>query len=321
MKRFFLTIAIMVAAVCTAQNSYSQGTNNRKVVIIKEKDGGKESSKRSYSSYDESSANMITRNFEFRGDGIRGIKAGGVFDIQVVKGRSGKVSVTAPEKTMEHIIVSNTNGIIVLKIENGYNVVNGRSRSVGWLKQRTLKGPIKVKIESSSLSKIELSGAAKLVARENYSEDECKIELSGASQALIDEVRAREIDLDLSGASNVKIKTDCDKLDIEMSGASKLNLECNASIMDSEFGGASNALIKGEVENVKIEASGASKCSADNLKIKHLKIDISGASSVNTFVKKSVTGEVSGASSFTYSGDPDRVIIDKSRGSSVKQRQ
>ena len=122
--------------------------------------------------------NLSSKSFKF--SSLQGVKAGSIFQIEVTKGRSGKVTIYAPKETLEHVIVSENGGILSLRIENGYSVGSGKK---GWFyRNKNLKGPIKIAADLNSLSEIELSGAATLYSKESFSEKSCKIDLSGASK-------------------------------------------------------------------------------------------------------------------------------------------
>ena len=268
-------------------------------------------------SYAQNDETLKSKSYKF--SSLSGIEAGSVFQITVQKGRSGKVTVYAPAKTLDHVIVSESGGVLRLRIENGYNVGNGKKR---WFSSsKDLEGPIKVAVEMPSLAKIELSGAATLHSKETFSEKNCEIELSGASKVRLGEVNANVLDLNMSGASELVLAGSYDIIKTDLSGATKTFLSSgSAKKVEVEISGASKLNLSGKAEVANLEVSGASHFEGSEFQAKEAVVEISGAAKAQINVQKRVSGEVSGASSFTYTGNPDKVILEKSRGASVTHK-
>ena len=95
---------------------------------------------------------------------------------------------------------------------------------------------------------------------------------------------------------------EAEKLDIEVSGASKFNANINCQSLKASVSGASSASIGGEAMNAEISVSGASKLSSENLNTDYADIDISGASKAEIICNKNITGNVSGASKLSFGG-------------------
>ncbi|CAN5470875.1 head GIN domain-containing protein [soil metagenome] len=109
-------------------------------------------------------------------------------------------------------------------------------------------------------------------------------------------------DLDISGASNAvvaNIRTD--SLQLEASGASKIKID-------------------GVVKSVQADASGASKIDAESLQAENADVDSSGASSVTVSPSNDLNADATGASSVYYTGEPKNVKQNSSGASSVKKK-
>ncbi|MDQ4123565.1 MAG: DUF2807 domain-containing protein [Acidobacteriota bacterium] len=108
--------------------------------------------------------------------------------------------------------------------------------------------------------------------------------------------------LDLSGASKADVKNvRTDKFELDLNGASKINLE-------------------GEVATFIADMSGASNLDAENLKTAKAVIEASGASKANIFVTEDLNADASGASKIFYAGNPKTVREDESGASRVSPR-
>ena len=301
MKKLFAPLMIACAvAFASANPAFSQKAKGGKVVVV-------------------NSSESSLRSKTYKLQSVSGIKAGSVFDIEITRGRSGKVTISAPSETLEHIIVSESGGILTLRLENGYNISNSKSR--WYSRTKNLKGPIKVSADIQSLSSIDLSGAAKLTAKESFSEKNCDIELSGATKVSLSKLNASSIKIDMSGASELSFTGSFETAKADLSGASKLSVNGNFSEkLDADLSGASKLTISGKTDRTELECSGASVFSGAGFVTKDLAIEMSGASKVAVGVQKRIAGEVSGASSLVYYGDPDKVIIEKSHGASVGRK-
>ena len=112
-----------------------------------------------------------------------------------------------------------------------------------------------------------------------------------------------EIDgLNISGASGAVVtNVKSDSLELKASGASKVKVE-------------------GEVKNLKSEASGASKIDTENLRAENADVEASGASNSTVFSSNELKADASGASSIYYIGEPKNINQKSSGASSIKKK-
>lgn len=128
--------------------------------------------------------------------------------------------------------------------------------------------------------------------------------------------------LESSGATNInmtdKIKTD--ELSIEISGASEIKGEVEATKLKIDINGASVAKLKGTVVDARLEASGASVINAFDLHTDICHANTSGASGIRIFVKDQLIADASGGSFIYYKGSPASTNLNSSGGSSIKNK-
>ena len=110
--------------------------------------------------------------------------------------------------------------------------------------------------------------------------------------------------IEISGASSFSSDEEikAEELDIEVSGASKFEANINCQSLKTSVNGASSASIGGKAVNAEISVSGASKLSSENLNTDYADVDISGASKAEIICNKNITGEASGASKLSFGG-------------------
>ncbi|MCK5839679.1 MAG: DUF2807 domain-containing protein [Bacteroidales bacterium] len=128
--------------------------------------------------------------------------------------------------------------------------------------------------------------------------------------------------LELSGAVEIKGegRLDFNKLNIDASGATEINMDITAGILKMDISGASEVSLSGDADEVYIEASGASELSTHDLETKTFFLDISGAGEATIYVTEKLDVTVSGAAHVAYSGNPEFVNQDVSGAASIKSR-
>ncbi|WP_162054044.1 head GIN domain-containing protein [Pontibacter pamirensis] len=112
--------------------------------------------------------------------------------------------------------------------------------------------------------------------------------------------------VDISGGvkvtGNSTFKTDA--LELDMSGASKVNLDINTDRLEADMSGASKIELTGRADEVDMDMSGASKVEAADLQAKRVKVEASGASKVRVYATETLDISASGATSISYKGSP-----------------
>jgi hypothetical protein len=123
--------------------------------------------------------------------------------------------------------------------------------------------------------------------------------LSGASRGNLDGFRStRLVEIDVSGASQLRGRIEAGDGRVKASGASQVDLS-------------------GSANNVTVEASGASQLHLSGLEVNDADVEASGASSVSIDCSGRLDVRASGASRVRYRGNPSMGKIDTSGASSV----
>lgn len=141
--------------------------------------------------------------------------------------------------------------------------------------------PMKARISAPAFRKIKTSGGT---------------ELSSENQ-----LEGRSLEIDLSGASAVKLELNVQQLSINSSGASKLDLW-------------------GAVQGAEVEMSGASQLKGGDCVIGDLSVKSSGAAQTDVHVTGTLSVKASGASSVRYAGEPTQVETKLSGAASAKKQ-
>ncbi len=145
-----------------------------------------------------------------------------------------------------------------------------------------------------SLIKTEVSGGTLKISMKDRISPKNKIRIKISMPELND--------LDISGATNAlvsNVKTD--SLRLEASGASKIS-------------------VNGEANSLESDASGASSIDAVNLKVEDAEVEASGASNTTVSATNKLKADASGASTIYYTGEPKNLSQKTSGASSIKRK-
>lgn len=198
-----------------------------------------------------------------------GISVSSAFDVYINQGNEEAVAVSAAEvKHRDRIKVEVKAGILYV----GYDS-DGKSWSNGNKK-------LKAYISFKQIDMLKVSGA-------------CDVFISGI-------LKADVLNIDQSGASDVKGKLDVNKLTVDLSGASDM-------------------MVTGTATQLSIEASGASDFKGYDLATDVCNAKASGASDIKITVNKQLSAQASGASDVRYKGNGEIKEVKSSGSSSVSK--
>lgn len=229
------------------------------------------------------SGNLITQEMDFTD--FTKLEIGHVFQARVTRADSFSVSVTVDDNLLEYVTVRKSGKTLSVSLEGGYAYI-GTTKIV--------------EITMPGIDKLSLSGGANGIVSGFSSLERLELEASGASTFYIDDMKAGDTSLEVSGASRVSGDIEIAEGRFDVSGASSLDLE-------------------GYARDISLEASGASHASLVKFSVSNAAVDISGASVATVNASGSIDGNVSGASRLTYLGNP-ALAIEVSSDSTVGHR-
>jgi len=232
----------------------------------------------------EKNGPITTQHYDFTD--FTGVDVGNAFKLEVIPATSYNVTITAGENVLKRINVSKSGSTLIIDID-------------GWA--FIWRSSPRVTISMPVLTYLRLSGASEGSALGFKSSEDFKIDLSGASSLDIDMETGFFI-AEVSGASDVRGRLTAAGSDIDLSGASHMELTGSGGDIKLHGSGASSAdLTYFSVINADIEFTGAS----------HGTLDVSGRLDV----------DLSGASSLDYLGNPTLGKKEVSGASDLEQKQ
>lgn len=217
--------------------------------------------------------------------------------------------------------------IIVPDARMGNGIVQTQTREVGSFNRIDVSGAIEVELSQGDASAVmieadenlhpfiftEVRGGELKIYTEGY------LASSSAIKAYVTFVQLHQIDI--SGAVKVEGNNPfiLEKLSINASGASKVELDVEAEKVMADLSGASRLFLRGTAVRFSSEGSGASKIEAFEFITDKADVNLSGASHAYIFAKQSLKADCSGASTVRYKGEPKELHINTSGASSVNK--
>jgi Putative auto-transporter adhesin, head GIN domain len=184
---------------------------------------------------------------------FHGINVASAFDVYINQSNEEAVAVSAEEtKFRDRIKVEVKDGILFIRYDNeGLHWGSGNKK-------------LKAYISFKAIDKLTISGA-------------CDVFITGT-------LKADDLMINQSGASDLKGKIDAKKLSVDLSGASDITISGNTAQLD-------------------VEASGASDFKGFDLVTDICNVTASGASDIKITVNKELSARASGASDVWYKGE------------------
>ena len=190
--------------------------------------------------------NPTSKNF--RVNAFHSLEIGNAFEIHIKKGNVFSISALGRAEDLQEIELK----------QNGNNLHVYRDTKWSWGWNKDSKKVI-LNITMPKIMNGEFSGAAKVFINGFTDEEQVRLSFSGASKVDIAEINADKLILDFSGASKANLAGHVGKLEIETSGASHLILdELYARDVDVNSSGASHIQVNAQ-KTLQVDASGASK--------------------------------------------------------------
>jgi len=234
--------------------------------------------------------------------GFTGIDASGVFEITVTKGNTESLSIEADNEVMPYIRSEVQNGVLHLYIDKAVKNV------------RILKAFIVMK----NLDYVALSGACKLTSNDLFTPEKFKSDCSGACGMNVN-LNTGQLSIEANGASNIQMKAGVTgNVDLNVSGASKIQIDLKASNVKLNSGGICSVELTGSATGVKMNVSGTSTIKAGDFTVKTATIESSGTSTVTVNVIDVLKVNSSGVASVDYKGSP-AIEINNSQAAKVRK--
>jgi len=213
------------------------------------------------------SGNVVT--IERNTDDYKGISVSGFYEVELVDGQEGKLTLRGEDNILDNIETEVRSGTLHIKSKNNKHLVPSRGESVF------------ITIPVERIDKIRLSGSGKFEGNKILTTNDLDIQISGARSIDLS-VDAAQVSIMTSGSSNIKLKGSAKFFNVRSSGSSNVkayDLEVDEAIFElsgssdvqttvsesltSRVSGSGNIRYRGNPEKLVSKISGSGSVSKD----------------------------------------------------------
>jgi hypothetical protein len=147
-----------------------------------------------------------------------GIAVSGWFDVDLVAGNEGKVTLQGEENLLEYIITEVKDGKLVIKTEKGVN-----------LKTSSWKSEILITVPVESINSVSMSGSGDIVGKTKIKSDKFSTAMSGSGDITLD-IESNSLSASMSGSGDITLSGNTKDFDATISGSGDIeayNLEAD----------------------------------------------------------------------------------------------
>jgi hypothetical protein len=177
------------------------------------------------------------------------IGVSGFFDVDLVSGNEGEITLKGESNLLEHIVTEVKNGKLNIKVEKGYNL-----RPSNW------KDGIHITVPVERIDGVALSGSGDIVGKTKIKTDDFKTSMSGSGDITLD-IEAETVSTSMSGSGDIRLSGKTNNFDATISGSGDI------------------AAYKLEADNVEATVSGSANIEVTANKM--LKARVSGSGDID----------------------------------------
>jgi len=159
--------------------------------------------------------------------GYDALAVSGWFDIDLVDGKEGELTLEGDENLLEYIITEVENGKLVIKVEKGVN-----------LKPSSSSDGIRITVPVESIDAVSMSGSGDVVGRKT--------------------IKASDFKTAMSGSGDITLDIDSDSITAAMSGSGDMNLSGQTRSFEATISGSGDIrAYELEADDVEVTVSGS----------------------------------------------------------------
>jgi len=170
------------------------------------------------------------------------VSVGGSFDVKLVAGEEGKLTIRIDENLLEYLVTKVEDGKLKIKWKKGTNISTRKS--------------ILITVPFKDISGVTLSGSGDVFSDATIKANDFKVVLSGSGDMKL-VVKSTYLYSKISGSGNISLSGDTDKLEYSISGSGNINgyelVSNEADVKISGSGGIKTTV----TENLKARIAGS----------------------------------------------------------------
>ncbi|MET3028877.1 head GIN domain-containing protein [Flavobacterium sp. UW10123] len=159
-----------------------------------------------------------------------GIKIAGSFDVDLVSGKEGKITLKGEENLLAVIKVEVEDNSLKIYVEKGTQI-------------RTSNGKIQVTVPFEKISELSLAGSGDIQSKDVIKNDNLAVKLSGSGNFNLP-VDTNNLELHVSGSGNIHLKGTADKLTTKLSGSGDIDASSlKSKVVEANVSGSGNSKV------------------------------------------------------------------------------
>lgn len=188
--------------------------------------------------------NMVT--VERSVGSYEGVALSGWFDVELVSGNEGELTLSGEENLLEHIETEVKNGKLTIKAEKGYNLQPSSWKS----------GGIRIIVPVEEINAVTMSGSGDIVGKTKLRSDDFEVVMSGSGDITL-EIEGNSVESTLSGSGDIRLSGMADNLSVRISGSGDVHAyELEAKNVDAVVSGSADIKVTA-LESLTARVSGS----------------------------------------------------------------
>ncbi|NHF61241.1 DUF2807 domain-containing protein [Flavobacteriaceae bacterium TP-CH-4] len=174
-----------------------------------------------------------------------GVSVSGWFDVDLVDGNEGELTLEGEENLLEYIITEVRNGKLVIKVEKGYN-----------LKPSNWNEGIRVTVPVESINSVALSGSGDIVGKKTLKATSFRTSMSGSGDITLD-IESDNMTASMSGSGDINLSGTTGTFEATISGSGDIKAyDLEADVVDATVSGSADIKVTAK-EMLKARVSGS----------------------------------------------------------------
>ncbi len=174
-----------------------------------------------------------------------GVAVSGWFDVDLVAGNEGEITLRGEENLLEYIITEVNNGKLVIKTEKGVN-----------LKTSNWKSGIHITVSVEEISSVTMSGSGDIVGKTTLSADNFSTAMSGSGDITLD-LDTNSLSATMSGSGDMSLSGKTTDFKATISGSGDIEAySLDADHVNATISGSADIQVTAK-ESIKARVSGS----------------------------------------------------------------
>lgn len=172
------------------------------------------------------------------------IKVGGPFDVNLVSGNEGKITIKGEENLLSSIKIEVEDNALKIYVDKTVNIRSSSGHK------------IEITVPFEKISSVSLAGSGDIQTKNTIKNDKFEAKLAGSGNFKLD-VDSNDFELNVSGSGNVALKGSADNFTTKLSGSGNINASnLKSKNVNANVSGSGNSIVNCE-GNLTARVSGS----------------------------------------------------------------